>query len=291
VPRKIIITCALTGASELRSDNYRNVPVTPAQIASEALAAAEAGASIVHIHVRDPATGRASPETALYEEVVERIRARNRRLILNLTTGVGASVVLSLDGNPGLDTGTQLMLPKDRVAHVVKIKPEICTLDVVTFNYGSVAQVNLPSHLRAMATAIVAAGVRPEVEVFDTGNVRQALDMVSTGELPKNSMFQFCLGIPWGAPATAESIIMMRGMLPANMVWAAFGIAQHEFPMVALAALLGGHVRVGLEDNLYLRRGELASGNAPLVARAAKILEDLNLEVAAPEDAREILAL
>jgi uncharacterized protein (DUF849 family) len=290
--RKIIITCALTGASELRSDNYRYVPVTPAQIADEASAAANAGASIVHIHVRDPASGRPSPDGALYEEVVQRIREKNKKLLINLTTGLGASVVLSMDEKPGLAPGTHLMSPKNRVAHVVKLKPEICTLDVVTFNYGNVvAQVNLPAHLRAMASEIVAAGVRPQIEVFDTGNVRQAMDMLNKAELPPKSIFQLCLGIPWGAPATAESIIMMRGMLPENTVWAAFGIAQHQFPIVAMSALLGGHVRVGLEDNLYLTKGALSPGNAPLVERAVKILEDLNLEVATPDDAREILSL
>jgi uncharacterized protein (DUF849 family) len=290
--RKVIITCALTGASELRPENSRYVPVTPEQIANEALAAAKAGAAIVHIHVRDPQSGRASPEGALYEEVVQRIRAQNKKLMINLTTGLGASVVLSMDENPSLAHGTHLMSPKERVSHVVKLKPEICTLDVVTFNYGNVsAQVNLPSHLRAMASEIVAAGVRPEIEVFDTGNVRQALDMLQKGELPPKSIFQLCLGIPWGAPAAAESIIMMRGMLPANTVWAAFGIAQHQFPIVAMSALLGGHVRVGLEDNLYLSRGVLSTGNAPLVDRAVKILGDLNLEVATPDDAREILSL
>lgn len=291
MPRKTIITCALTGAAELRPGSHENVPITPEQIANEALAAAEAGASIVHIHVRDPKSGRASAEGALYAEVVQRIRDKNKKLLLNLTTGLGASVVLSMDETPVLAEGTHLMGPKERVAHVVKLKPEICTLDVVTFNYANVAQVNLPSHLRAMASAIGGAGVLPEVEVFDSGNVRQALDMRAKGDLPRNAIFQFCLGIPWGAPATAESIIMMRGMLPPDTIWAAFGIAQHQFPIVALSALLGGHVRVGLEDNLYIQRGVLSPGNAPLVERAVKILEDLNLEVATPDDAREILAL
>ena len=291
MPRKIIITCALTGAGEYKLPNSQYVPITPEQIANEAVAAGKAGASIAHIHVRDPKSGRPSVEGALYEEVVQRIRKQDKKLIINLTTGMGASLVLSTDSEPAFDKGTHLMSPKARVAHVTKLKPELCSLDVVTFNYGNVVLVNQPVHLRMMASEIVAAGVKPEVEVFDTGNIRQAVDMVEKGELPKNSMFQLCLGIPWGAAATAETVIVMKNLLPKDVVWAAFGIAQNEFPMVATSALLGGHVRVGLEDNLYLSRGVLSQGNAPLVERAVNILKSLNFEIATPDDAREILSL
>ena len=288
MPRKVIITCALTGGGALTS-NSRYVPITPEDIAREGIAAANAGAAVVHIHVRDPKSGKASMELQLYREVVGLIRESGTDVILNLTTGMGASYHPPVDV-PSLAT-TVVLPPAERVAHVMELRPEICTLDVATMNFDQGSIVNAPSHLRYMAGEIYRAGTKPELEVFDLGQVGFALYLLNEGTLKQPPFFQFCLGIRGGAPATPEALLAMKGMLPAGTVWSAFGISRAQFPIAAQSVLLGGHVRVGLEDNLFIGVGELAKGNAQLVERAVQIVRVLGEEVATAADAREILSL
>ena len=288
--RNVIISCALTGAADSVGANPA-VPVTPEQIAREAIEAASAGASIVHIHVRDRETGKASMDKALYAEVVDRIRQSGVDVLINLTTGPGARIAIGEDEPLDLGPATTLTRPENRVAHVRELKPDICSLDIGSFNFGPNIFVNTPTHVTKMAEMIRAAGVKPELEVFDLGGLRQARALVEGGHVDAPYLFQICLGIPWAADASAEIMTTMRNQLPEGAVWAAFGISRHNFPMMAEAVILGGHVRVGLEDNLYLARGKLAPGNAALVERAVAIIENLGETVAKPDDAREILNL
>jgi 3-dehydrocarnitine:acetyl-CoA trimethylamine transferase len=288
--RQIIVTCAITGGGDTVG-KHPAIPVTPTQIASSALEAAEAGAAIVHLHVRDPQSGKPSTEFELYRETVERIRAANGDVIVNLTTGPGARFIPSKD-NPAVGgPGTSLMTPAARVDHVVKLKPEICSLDIATMNFGEFAFVNIPEHIRTMARAIAEAGVLPELEAFDVGHLRLALHLLETSAIKPPVFFQICLGVPWGAPATSETMTFMRAMLPKDCAWTGFGIGPQQFPMVAQSVLLGGHARVGLEDNLYLERGVLAPSNAALVEKAVKIVEALDGVPATPDEARKILGL
>jgi len=288
--RKVIISCALTGSADSVGVNPA-VPVKPADIAREALEAASAGAAIVHIHVRDLETTKASMDIDLYSEVVERIRQSNTNVIINLTTGPGARLQLGTDDPFDFGEGTNLTRPENRVVHVEKLKPEICSLDLGSFNFGANIFINTPPHGTVMAQKIRAAGVKPELEVFDLGGIRQAKAMIEAGHVEKPYLFQICLGIPWAAEATPQTMITMRDLLPEGAIWASFGISRHQFPMAALAVILGGHVRVGLEDNLYTSRGVLATGNAVLVERAVAIVEDLGEQVATSDDAREILGI
>jgi 3-dehydrocarnitine:acetyl-CoA trimethylamine transferase len=290
MPRKVIVTCAVTGSGDTTRINPA-VPVTPEEIAREGLAAAEAGAAVLHIHVRDPHTSKPSMDPALYAEVVERIRARNREVVVNLTTGAGARFVPGAPDPAQPGPGTTLANPGDRVRHIEALRPDLCSLDVGSLNFGASVFVNTPSHLSAMAARIRAAGVKPELEVFDTGHIRQALQMLADGELGRPPLFQLCLGIRWGAAATPETLLFMRDLLPPDAVWSAFGISRDQFPMVAQAVLAGGHVRVGLEDNLYLDRGALAPGNAALVERAVEVVRTLGEDVATPVEARELFGL
>jgi uncharacterized protein (DUF849 family) len=224
----------------------------------------------------------------LYRETVELIRKRNSEVLINLTTGPGARYAPPVD-DPMPAT---VQSPDFRTAHVVALKPDLCSLDIATMNFGlSNAIVNTPDHIRVMSRAIQAAGVKPELEVFDLGQVRLAVELLRNGDLPAPPFFQFCLGIMGGAPATLEALQIMKSLVPPGAVWSAFGIGRSEMPMVGLATLLGGHVRVGLEDNLYLGPGILAEGNAPLVKKAVAIIESLGEEVAGAADAREILSL
>lgn len=288
--RTTVVTCALTGGFDTTSKNPA-VPVTPEAIATSALDAAKAGAAVVHIHVRDPRTGKPSMEEALYAEVVERIRERNEDLILNLTTGAGGRFIPGRERPSEGGEGTTLTTPAVRVRHVERLRPELCTLDVATMNFGEHAFVNTPAHLREMADRIKAAGVKPEIEVFDLGHIELGRRLIAEGHLAEPPLFQLCLGIPYGAPATPETMIHMRDRLPPNAVWSAFGISRAEFPMAALAATLGGHVRVGLEDNLYLSRGELAPSNAALVEKAVALLALIECAPASPAEARRIFGL
>jgi uncharacterized protein (DUF849 family) len=288
--RKVIISCAVTGSADTPGRNPA-VPVTPEQIANSALDAAKAGAAIVHIHVRDPQTAKPSMDVAHYREVVERIRASGSDVLINLTTGPGAR--FSHDENDPSKPGPDSVLksPEQRVRHVVELKPDICSLDMGSLNMGDRVFINRPSHLQKMAEAIKNAGVMPELEVFETGHLLLAKNFIDKGYVKPPGMFQICLGISWGQPATPEAMSYMRSLLPPEAPWFAFGISLHQFPMVAQTVLLGGHPRVGLEDNIYLEKGKLAPSNAALVEKAAKIVEILGDTVATPREARQILGL
>jgi len=288
--RKVMISCAVTGSADTPGRNPA-VPVTPQQIAQSAIDAAKAGAAIVHVHVRDLQTTRPSMELALYREVVERIRDSGTDVLINLTTGPGARFVPGKEDPEKPGPGTTLRLPAERVRHVLELKPDICSLDMGSLNMGPHVFINTPSHLEAMAVAIREAGVLPELEVFETGHLLLAKRMIETGHIKPPGMFQICLGIAWGQPASPEAMSYMRNLLPASSPWFAFGISLHQFPMAAQAVLLGGHPRVGLEDNLYLEKGKLAPSNAALVEKAGKIIELLGDNIATPSDARQMLGL
>ena len=288
--RKVMISCAVTGSADTPGRNPA-VPVTPAQIAQSAIDAAKAGAAIVHIHVRNPETTRPSMNAAHYREVVERIRDSGIDVLINLTTGPGARFSPGAEDPLQPGPGTTMKSAAERVQHIVELKPEICSLDMGSMNMGPYVFVNTPGYLETMAVAIRDAGVLPELEVFEAGHLLLAKRLIETGHIKAPGMFQICLGISWAQPATPEAMSYMRSLLPANSPWFAFGISLHQFPMVAQAVLLGGHPRVGLEDNIYLEKGKLAPSNAALVEKAAKIIEILGYIVATPSDAREILGL
>jgi uncharacterized protein (DUF849 family) len=288
--RTVMISCALTGSADTPARNPA-VPVTPVEIAQSGIEAAKAGAAIVHIHVRDPVTKRASMDQALYREVVDRIRSSGTDVVINLTTGPGARFIPDADDPLKGGPGTTMRSPAERVRHVLELKPEICSLDMGSLNMGQYVFVNTPAHLEAMATAIRDAGVLPELEVFETGHLLLAKRMIETGHIKPPGLFQICLGISWGQPATPQAMSYMRDLLPKDSPWFAFGVSLHQFPMVAQALLLGGHPRVGLEDNLYLERGKLAPSNAALVEKAAKIIEVLGDHVATPAQARQMLGI
>jgi uncharacterized protein (DUF849 family) len=287
---KTIITCAVTG-NITKPEQHPDLPITPAEIARAAIDAAKAGAAIAHIHVRDPATGAPSMELAHYREVVERIRASDTDLIINLTTGPGGRFVPSDDDPKVAAAGSTLVRPERRVEHVVALRPEICSLDLNTMWFGSAVVINTPRNAAIMARTIREAGVMPELEVFDSGDIQLAHQLLADGVLARPPLFQVVLGIRNGFPATPQTLLYATSLLPADAVWAAMGIGRMEFPIVAQACLLGGHVRVGLEDNLYLDKGVLASSNAALVERAVTIVELLGRSIATPAEAREILGL
>ncbi|MCC6779186.1 MAG: 3-keto-5-aminohexanoate cleavage protein [Hyphomicrobiales bacterium] len=288
--RKVMISCAVTGSADTPGRNPA-VPVTPAQIAQSAVDAAKAGAAIVHIHVRDPQTTRPSMEPPLYREVFDRIKQSGCDVLINLTTGPGARFTPGNDDPMAPGPGTTMRNAAERVRHIVDIKPDICSLDMGSMNMGQYVFVNTPGYLQTMAVAIRDAGVLPELEVFEAGHLLLAKRMIEDGHIKAPGMFQICLGVAWAQPATPEAMSYMRALLPAASPWFAFGVSMHQFPMVAQAVLLGGHPRVGLEDNLYLEKGKLAPSNAALVEKAARIIEILGDVVASPADARQILGL
>jgi len=287
---KTIITCAVTG-SLTKPEQSPYIPITPEQIATAAIDAAKAGAAIAHIHVRDPETGLPSMAFPLYEEVVDRIRASDTDLVINLTTGPGGRFVPS-DDDPKIPApATNLRPATRRVEHIVKLKPEICTLDLNTMWFGEGVVMNTPKMATAMAKLIDEAGVLPELEVFDSGDIRLAKDLLRDGVLAAPPLFQMVMGIRYGFAGDVETLLYAKSQLPADARWAAMGISRMSLPTVAMASTLGGHVRVGLEDNLYIRKGELAPSNAALVERAVQILDLLGAEPATPAEAREILDL
>jgi uncharacterized protein (DUF849 family) len=288
--RKVMISCAVTGSADTPGRNPA-VPVTPAQIAQSALDAAKAGAAIVHIHVRNPETTRPSMNPAHYREVVERIRASGSDVLINLTTGPGARFAPGTEDPLKPEAGTTMKSAAERVQHIVELKPDICSLDMGSMNMGQYVFINTPGYLEAMAVAIRDVGVLPELEVFEAGHLLLAKRMIENGHIKAPGMFQICLGVSWAQPATPEAMTYMRSLLPAGSPWFAFGISLHQFPMVAQAVLLGGHPRVGLEDNIYLEKGKLAPSNAALVEKAVKIVEILGDVVATPTDARQMLGL
>ena len=288
------VTCAITGAGDTTGKSDR-VPVTPAQIADSALEAARAGAAIVHLHVRDPQTGKAARDPALYRDVVERVRASGVDVVLNLTAGMGGDLVLGGAESPlPLDeAGTDLAGARERLAHVAELRPEICTLDCGTMNFaagGDYVMVNTPAVLRAMAAHVQELGVRPELEVFDTGHLVFVKELMRDGLIDDPALVQLCMGIPYGAPDDPSTLLALVHQLPPGAVFSAFSIGRMELPYVAMAVLAGGNVRVGLEDNVYLSRGVLAT-NGQLVERAVAILEAMNVRVLGPADVRERLRL
>ena len=287
------ITCAITGAGDTVG-KHPAIPVTPAQIADSAVEAARAGAAVVHIHVRDPETGRGARDPALFREAVERIRGSGTDVILNLTAGMGGDLVFGSGERPlPLDPdGTDMAGPFERLAHVEELRPEICTLDCGTMNFaeGDYVMTNTPSMLRAMAKRVKELGVRPELEVFDTGHLVFVKQMLSEGLVEAPLLVQLCMGIPYGAPDDPGTLLAMVNQLPPGTRWSAFSIGRMQLPYVAMAVLAGGNVRVGLEDNLYLERGVHAS-NADLVARAGEILRAMNVRVLGPGEVRETLEL
>jgi uncharacterized protein (DUF849 family) len=288
--RKTIITCAVTG-NLTKPEQHPGLPITPQQIANSALQAAQAGAAIVHIHVRDPQTGRPSMETGLYRQVIELIRAVDPELIINLTTGPGGRFIPSDDDPKVAAPGTTLLPPEKRVEHIAALKPDICSLDLNTMNSGGDVVINTPKNVRRMASVIREAGVKSELEIFDSGDLHLALDLIKEGVLDGPALWTFVLGVKYGFTATPETLLYARNFLPQGAAWSAFGIGRAEFPIVAQAWLAGGHVRVGLEDNIYISKGVLAETNAVLVARARDIVLSLGGEIATAREAREQLGV
>lgn len=287
---KTLITCAVTG-NLVKPEQTPHLPITPTQIADECLAAAEAGAGQVHIHVRDPGTGKPSMEVELYREVVERIRRQDRELIVNLTTGPGGRFIPSEDDPKVYAPGTSLLPPERRVEHIALIRPDVCSLDLNTMNSGPDVVMNTPKNVRRMAKVIREAGVKPELEIFDSGDIHLALDLIADGTLDGPGMWTFVLGVKYGFAPTPETLLYARNLLPRGAFWSAFGIGRMEFPIVAQAWLMGGHVRVGMEDNIYLSHGVLAESNAQLVAKARDIIRSLGGQVASASEARSALGL
>ena len=287
----VIITCALTGAGDT-VDKHPAIPVTPAQIAAAAVEAAKAGATVVHCHVRDPNTGKGSRDPALYREVMARIRDSGVDIIVNLTAGMGGDLEIGAGETPlAFGPATDLVGPLARLVHVEELLPDICTLDCGTLNFGDgdIIYVSTPATLRAGAKRITELGVKAELEIFDTGHLWFANQMIKEGLL-RDPLFQLCLGIPWGAPADTTTMKAMVDNLPAGATWAAFGIGRMQMPMAAQAVLLGGHVRVGLEDNLWLDKGVPAS-NGSLVERVIKLIDCMGARPMSPAAGRVKMGL
>ena len=290
--REVFITCAVTGSGGTQ-DMSPHVPRSPAQIATAAIDAAKAGAAIVHCHVRDPATGKPSRDPALYREVTERIRDADTDVILNLTAGMAGDLVF--DGTEAMHRMSQtsdMAGAAERVQHVIDCRPEICTLDCGTMNFAEAdyVMVNTPGMLRDMATRMVASGVRIEIEAFDTGHLWFAKQLVAEGIIPDPVLVQLCMGVPWGAPDDLNTFLAMVNNVPPHWHWSAFALGRNEMPYVAAAVLAGGNVRVGLEDNLYLSKGVLAT-NAQLVEKATTIIENMGARVNGPDAVRDRLHL
>ncbi len=287
----VIITCALTGAGDTVGRSP-HVPVTPAQIARSAVEAAEAGAAVVHIHVRDPETGAPARDPRLYREVVERVKETGTDVVINLTAGMGGDLVIDPEEPLRQLPGTDLVSGLERLPHVEELLPDICTLDCGSLNFGdgSNLYVSTPDMLRTGARRIQELGVRPELEIFDTGQLWFAKQLLAEGLLDDPTVFQLCMGIPWGAPAEPGVLKAMVDLLPEGAQWASFALGRMQMPWVAQSILLGGNVRVGLEDNLYLSRGVKAT-NGQLVERAVQITELLGARVATPDEARQRLRL
>ena len=291
--REVFITCAVTGSGGTQ-DRSPHVPRSPKEIADSAIEAAKAGAAIVHCHVRDPETGKPRRDVSLYREVTERIRAANVDVVLNLTAGMGGDLVF---GNvekplPVNETGTDMAGATERVAHVAECLPEICTLDCGTMNFslGDYVMTNTPSMLRAMAKQMTDLGVRPEIEAFDTGHLWFAKQLVEEGLIEDPVLIQLCMGIPWGAPDDLNTYMAMVNNVPSSWTFSAFSIGRNAMAYPAAAVLAGGNVRVGLEDNLYVAKGQLAT-NAQLVDKAVTVIEGMGARVIGPTEVREKLKL
>jgi uncharacterized protein (DUF849 family) len=291
---QVFVTCAVTGVGDTVGRSER-VPITPEQIAAAAVEAAGAGAAVVHIHVRDPETGKGARDPRLYRDVVERIRASGTDVVINLSAGMGGDLVLGGVEKPlpPDEDGTDMVGATERLAHVEELRPEICTLDCGTMNFaagGDYVLINAPGMLRAMARRIQELGVRPELEVFDTGNLVMVKELIAEGHIDDPVLIQLCTGIPYGAPDDPSTLLAMVNQLPPGAVFSTFSIGRMQLPFVAMAPLVGGNVRVGLEDNLYLSRGRLAS-NGELTERAVQILEAMNVRILGPAEVRDKLRL
>lgn len=287
----VIVTCAVTGAGDT-TGRSPHVPVTPKQIAASAIEAAEAGAAIVHLHVRDPETGKGSRDPKLFKEVVDRVRDSGTDVVINLTAGMGGDWVPDADDPSMPGPGTDMIGAEARLAHVHECMPDICSLDCGTLNFGDGDNIYIstPPTLRRMAQLTLEWGVKPEMEVFELGHIRFATKMVEEGLIAAPPMFQICLGIPWGADQTVDTMKVMKDHLPQGASWAAFGISRMQMPMAAAAVAMGGNVRVGLEDNLFLDRGVLAN-NGQLVTRIREIIERMGGRAVTPQEARTKLNL
>lgn len=287
--REVIITCAVTGSGD-SNKKHPGVPITPEQIAASAVEAAKAGAAVAHVHVRDLITGDASRDVELYKETAKLIRESGVDVILNITAGMGADFVPS-EENPAVGgPGTDMISPAERVAHIEQIKPEICTLDCGSMNYATSSYIATMDMLRETARRIQKVGVKPEIEVMELGHIWQAKQLMKEGLIDDDPLFQLCLGIPYGAEATTRNMIAFIDALPANAMWGAFGVGRMQLPMVPQAVLLGGNVRVGLEDNIYLEKGVFAT-NGQLVERAKEIIERMGAKALSPAEARKKLKL
>lgn len=286
---KVVLTVSVTGSFGDRTSNPA-LPITPKEIAESAIEAGMAGAAVAHIHVRDVHTGKPSMEMQLYEETVQRIRDHSD-IILNLTTGAGARFIPAEDNPSYPGPGTTLSSPQKRIEHVLALKPEICSLDVGSMDFGPHVFINYLPHVEWMAERIRDAGVKPELEVFDMGHIEKAKHLIRTGRIKSPPLFQLCTGIRWGIPAIPESMIAMKNLLPHDAVWTGFGIGAEAFPMVALAAVLGGNVRIGFEDSLFIEKGKPAPSNKLLVEKAVTILRLIGKAPARPDEARKLLNL
>ncbi|PDT76965.1 3-keto-5-aminohexanoate cleavage protein [Sinorhizobium sp. BJ1] len=290
--REVFITCAVTGGSDT-AGTTRNVPRSPKEIADAAIEAAKAGAAVAHIHVRDPETGAPSRRNDLYKEVTDRIRQASTDVVLNITAGMGADVVVGSAEQPlPLAPSTDLCGATERFSHIAECLPEICTLDCGTMNFndGDFVMANTPSTLRAMAKMTTDHGVRPEIEVFDTGHLWFAKQLVDEGLIDDPVLVQLCMGIRWGAPNDLNTFLVMANSVPANWTFSAFSIGRDAIAYPAAAVLVGGNVRVGLEDNLYVSKGQFAT-NGQLVERAVNVVENMGARVVGPEEVREKLKL
>jgi uncharacterized protein (DUF849 family) len=287
---RVIVTCAVTG-NQTTPEMTPHLPVTPEEIAESCLGAAEAGAAIVHIHVRDPKTGAPSMEIDHYREVIDRIRAKNSQVIVNLTTGPGGRFAPDADDPKVAGPGTTLMRPENRVEHIARLKPDICSLDLNTMNSGKQVVINTPPNIRRMAAVIREAGVRPELELFDSGDIALCRDLISDGTLEGPILCSIVMGVKYGFQPSPETVLYARSLLPPDTVWTAFATGRSAFPMAAQSYLAGGHVRIGLEDAIYLDKGVLAQSNAAMVKKACGIIELLGGQIATASQAREMLSL
>ncbi len=287
----VIVTCAVTGAGDTVG-KHPGVPVTPEQIADAAIEAAKAGAAVAHIHVRDPETGKGSRDPELFREVVDRVRSSDTDVVINLTAGMGGDWVPSDDDPAMPGPGTDMIGPLERLAHVKGLLPEICSLDCGTLNFGNGNEIYIstPPYLRKMAEMTREWGVKPELEVFELGHLRFAKQMIAEGLIEEPPMFQLCLGIPWGVDQSVDMMKVLKDEVPAGANWASFGISRMQMPMAAVAVAMGGNVRVGLEDNIYLDRGVLAT-NGQLVERVIEIIERMGARAVTPAEARKKLGL
>jgi len=290
--RKIILTCAVTGGAPFNR-KHPAMPVTPAQIAAAALEAAAAGASVTHIHVRNPQTGEGSRDPALFKEVVDRIRSTGTDIVVNLSCGMGAVFMPDPENEGRALPESDVASAADRMLHLNNL-PELASLDITTGNQiegqTEFVYLNTTRTLRAMAKRFAALGIKPELEVFSSGDIEFGKQLIAEGLIEGTPLFQMVTGVKWGAPSNPETILYQRGLLPPGAVWAAFGIGRNQMPIVAQAALMGGNVRVGLEDNLYLSRGVFAT-NGQLVEKARGILENMGYAIATPTETREMLGL